>query len=69
MGQKRPFRSLGAMSALPPKADIRADEIEVRFVPLATKLQRSRMLLFDHPVGRAVRIAARYVTWMLSPSR
>jgi hypothetical protein len=27
------------MSALPPKADIRADEIDVRFVPLATIVQ------------------------------
>jgi hypothetical protein len=29
------------MSALPLKADIRVDEIDVRFVPLATKVQRS----------------------------
>jgi len=52
LGQKRPFRCPGAMSALHPKADIRADEIDVRFVPISTKVRRSKNgALFDHLVG------------------
>jgi hypothetical protein len=39
------------MSALPPKADIRTDVVDVRFVPLATKVQRGKPRLFDHLVG------------------
>jgi hypothetical protein len=40
------------MSALPPIADIRVDEIDVRFVPLATKVRRNNNgPLFDHLIG------------------
>jgi hypothetical protein len=35
------------MSALPPKADMARMLGDVRFVPLATKVQRSKMLLFE----------------------
>src|SRR5262245_42931777 len=34
LGQKRTFECAGAMSALPPKADIRRHDWHVRFVPL-----------------------------------
>jgi hypothetical protein len=43
MGQKRILRPVEPMSALPPKAGIRTDEIDVRFVPLASKVQRNKM--------------------------
>jgi hypothetical protein len=36
------FSRSGPMSAFTTKADIRADEIDVCFVPLATKVQRSK---------------------------
>ena len=49
-----------AMSDLPPKADIAADEINVRFVPLATKMQCSKSGLFDHVVG-ATKQRKRYI--------
>ena len=35
LGQKRTFCDAGAMSALPPKADIRSGARHVRFVPIA----------------------------------
>ena len=35
LGQKRTFCDAGAMSALPPKADIRSGARYVRFVPIA----------------------------------
>src|SRR6516162_4962017 len=35
LGQKRTFRCVRAMSALPPKADIRWSVRDVRFVPIA----------------------------------
>jgi hypothetical protein len=37
LGQKQTFTGLSAMSALPPKADIRRHPFDVRFVPIATK--------------------------------
>jgi len=52
MGQKPTSRGVEPMSALPPKADIRVDEIDVRFVPLATKVRRNNNgPLFDHLIG------------------
>jgi len=40
------------MSALPPKADITDHEWDIRFVPNADKVQRSKeVALFDHLVG------------------
>jgi hypothetical protein len=40
------------MSALPPKADIGTQPWNVRFVPKADKVQRSKeVALFDHLVG------------------
>jgi hypothetical protein len=35
MGQKQTFRNVRPMSALPPKADIRQHDWDVRFVPKA----------------------------------
>jgi hypothetical protein len=35
LGQKRTFEPSVAMSALPPKADIRQHDLDVRFVPKA----------------------------------
>jgi hypothetical protein len=42
LGQKLTLRAWKPMSAITPKADIRADEIDVRFVPIATKVRRSK---------------------------
>ena len=39
LGQKRTFRGVRAMSALPPKADIRCRDRYVRFVPKADILR------------------------------
>src|SRR6516164_5119553 len=39
------------MSALPPKADIGTHSRNVRFVPKADKVRRSKRGLFDHLVG------------------
>jgi len=39
------------MSALPPKADIVHHGRDVRFVPKADKVHRSKTLLFHHLVG------------------
>jgi hypothetical protein len=46
LGQKQTFGSFITMSALPPKADIRRGDWDVRFVPKADISQ-----LFDHLVG------------------
>jgi hypothetical protein len=43
MGQKRTLEAQTSMSALPPKADIGTQPRNVRFVPLPTKVQRSKM--------------------------
>ena len=45
LGQKQTFCDAGAMSALPPKADIRSAPAHVCFVPIAD------MALFNHLVG------------------
>src|SRR5262249_23209480 len=45
------FSSFRSLSALPPKANIRADTRDVPFVPVATKVRRNRTGLFDHLVG------------------
>jgi hypothetical protein len=47
LGQKRTLPSAGAMSALPPKADIAGRQLDVRFVPIA-----DIETLFDHLVSR-----------------
>jgi len=39
------------MSALPPKADITAAQTNVRFVPKADILRRSKRVLFDQLVS------------------
>ena len=39
------------MSALPPKADIGTQSRDVRYVPKADKVHRSKMVLCDHLVG------------------
>jgi hypothetical protein len=41
------------MSALPPKADIPKRRLDVRFVPKADKVHRSKMGLFDYLVSDA----------------
>jgi hypothetical protein len=41
------------MSALPPKADIARQRLDVRFVPKADKVHRSKMGLFDYLVSNA----------------
>jgi hypothetical protein len=46
LGQKQTWHSKIAMSALPPKADIRERNWDVRFVPKADMSH-----LFDHLVG------------------
>jgi len=40
------------MSAITPKADMAWTIGDVRFVPLATKVRRSKKFLFDHFVKR-----------------
>jgi hypothetical protein len=50
LGHKRTFRDAGAMSALPPKADIRRLGRNVRFVPIADSCAAANSL-FDHLVG------------------
>jgi hypothetical protein len=63
MGQKLP-RSLGVVvSALPPKADIRRRQLNVRFGPKAavsrcSKNPLSKASLFDHLVGNQQKIAS-----------
>jgi hypothetical protein len=41
------------MSAIPPKADIRARQADVRFVPKATNAPQQTSSLLDHLVGAA----------------
>jgi hypothetical protein len=42
LGHKQTFRSANAMSALPPKADIGAAQINVRIVPIADIRPKTR---------------------------
>ena len=42
LGQKQTLAHLRVMSALPPKADIETQPRDVRFVPKADKLRRSK---------------------------
>jgi hypothetical protein len=51
LGQKQTLGHVRAMSALPPKADIRQRTCDVRFVPKADITQRGKKGLFDHLVG------------------
>jgi len=51
LGQKRTQRHQGAMSALPPKADIERHSWHVRFVPIATERSAANTSLFDHLFG------------------
>jgi hypothetical protein len=44
LGQEQTFRSVRAMSALPPKADITAAQTNVRFVPKADIMHRSNIM-------------------------
>jgi len=43
LGQKQTSGQVGVMSALPPKADIGTQSGNVRFVPKADKVHRSKM--------------------------
>jgi hypothetical protein len=52
LGQKQTSWHLQPMSALPPKADIGTQSRDVRFVPKADILRRSKIVPFmDHLVG------------------
>jgi hypothetical protein len=48
LGQKRTSRSVEAMSALPPKADIETQSRDVRFVPFPDILRSNEKTLFEH---------------------
>jgi hypothetical protein len=50
LGQKQTSRLVSAMSALPPKADIRCRDRHVRFVPEADITQLGKKRLFEHLV-------------------
>ena len=50
LGQKRTLSRVGAMSALPPKADIVQHGGNVRFVPKADICGAAKFRLFDHLV-------------------
>ena len=47
LGQKQTSRLLEWMSALPPKADIGTQSWNVRFVPKADILRRSKVMLYS----------------------
>src|SRR6516164_8682041 len=49
VGQKRTWKHVQSMSALPPKTDIGTQPCDVRFVPKADEV--APQLLFDHLVG------------------
>ena len=52
LGQDGTWQRILLMSALPPKADIGTQSWNVRFVPKADIMRRSKSgLLFDHLVG------------------
>ena len=51
LGLKQTFRRAIATSALPPKADSGTQSRNVRYVPKADKVRRSKIVLFDHLVG------------------
>ena len=51
LGQKRTLEHVRVMSALPPKADIGTQSVNVRFVPGADKVHRGKGSLLDHLVG------------------
>src|SRR6516225_6038687 len=47
LGHKRTSRLLEGMSALPPKADIGTHSQNVRFVPIADKVHRNKMVAYS----------------------
>src|SRR5262249_24395754 len=51
LGQKQTSRHLQPMSALPPKADIGTQPLNVRFVPKRTKCNAAKRALLDRLVG------------------
>jgi hypothetical protein len=51
LGQKQTLDWRLPMSALPPKADIAARQLNVRFVPKADHAPQQAPALFDHFVG------------------
>src|SRR5262249_55536869 len=51
LGQKRTSERFQSMSALPPKADIGTQSRNVRFVPKADIMRRSKSPLLDHLVS------------------
>jgi hypothetical protein len=51
LGQKATWARIQAMSALPPKADIRESRLNVRFGPKGDICAATERALFDHLVG------------------
>jgi hypothetical protein len=51
LGQKQTWDCRSLMSALPPKADIAARRLNVRFVPIADSCRAANRSLFDDLVG------------------
>jgi hypothetical protein len=51
LGHKRTSECVRAMSALPPKADLRTQPCDARFVPKADICGAAKSCLFDHLVG------------------
>src|SRR5260370_36707255 len=52
LGQEQTLRQPRSMSAIPPKADIRTDDRDVRFGPSPDSCVAAIVGLFDHLVGR-----------------
>jgi hypothetical protein len=53
VGQKQTFRNVRAMSAIPPKADIRSHDQDVCFGPGADSCNATKRILFDYLIGTA----------------
>jgi hypothetical protein len=60
LGQKQTLRCVCLMSALPPKADIGTQSLDVRFVPKADKMRRSEGRPIRSPPSARKRISARH---------
>jgi hypothetical protein len=63
IGQKQTSRAVQRMSALPPKADIGAAQINVRFVPKADMCSANRNVLFTLKSGLKSELRGRLFLW------